>query len=65
MNPLVDRLKSRTCISVPAKYSPGTLVDSHSGVWAGNRSSITSSGRQSPSKIEESKRNPVQTITRS
>ncbi len=62
MNPLVERLKSRTCISVPAKYRPGTLVDSHSGVCAGKRSLNTSSGSGS---IDGSNRNPVQTITRS
>ncbi len=65
MKPPVERLKSRTCIKLPAKWSPGTLVDSHSGVSAGNRSSITSSGRQSSTKIAGSNRNPVHTITRS
>src|SRR5260370_37869925 len=46
MKPPVDFLKSRTCISVPAKYRSLTLVDSHSEVCAGKRSEITSSWQQ-------------------
>ena len=65
MNPLVDFLKSRDWVSVPAKYRPGTLTDSHSAVCAGNRSLMVSSGRQSSAKIEASNRKPVQAITRS
>ncbi len=52
-------------IRVPAKYRSGTLIDSHWEVFAGKRSRMTSSGRHCSSNIEASKRNPVQTITRS
>lgn len=52
-------------IRVPAKYRSGTLIDSHWEVFAGKRSRMTSSGRHWSSNIEASKRNPVQTITRS
>ena len=65
MNALVYFLKSRDWVSVPAKYRPGTLTDSHSAVSAGNRSLMVRSGRQSSAKIDASIRKPVQVITRS
>lgn len=65
MNPLVERLKSRSWVMVPAKNRSGTLTDSHCAVCAGKRSRIASSGRQESSKIDASKAKPVQTSTRS
>lgn len=65
MKPVVDFLKSRPCISVPAKYRPGTLTDSPSGVSSGKRPSMITSGVQVSSKIEASNRKPVARITRS
>ncbi|AOW90189.1 hypothetical protein BC342_30850 [Streptomyces olivaceus] len=62
---MVDFLKSGPCISVPAKYRPGTLADSPTGVRAGKRPSTIRSGVQVSSKSEVSIRNPVAAITRS
>ncbi len=50
---------------VPAKYSPGMFTDSNADVSCGNRSLITSAGRQLSSKIEASNRNPVHAMIRS
>lgn len=65
MKPLVDFLKSRTWVIVPAKYRSGTLGDSHASVCAGNRSLIVSSGRHSSANKDASNLNPVARITRS
>ncbi len=65
MKPVVAFRKSRPCISVPAKYRPGTLTDSLRGVSSGKRPSTIRSGVQVSSKSETSQRNPVATMTRS
>ncbi len=65
MKPFVDLLKSRSCDSVPATYSPGTVADSNAGVCRGNRSLIVSSGRAAPAKMPASNAKPVHAITRS